>query len=186
MQKRMFIIHRWDGAPSKDWLTWAKEEFEKKGFKVIVPKMPNSQEPKIGEWVSFLTKLVGEVDENTFFIGHSIGCQTIMRYLETVYPKKVGGIIFVAPWFNLTNLEDEESEVIARPWIQKPIDLEKVKNVTDNITVFMSDNDPFVPLSDKEIFEGKLGAKVIVGNNMGHYTEGDGIRKLLVLLKYLN
>lgn len=183
MQKKIFIIHRWDGAPSKDWLPWAKEEFEKKGFEVIMPKMPNSQEPKIEEWVPFLTKLVSEVDENNFFIGHSIGCQTIMRYLETVYPKKVGGIIFVAPWFNLTNLEDEESEVIARPWTQSSIDLEKVKNATDNINVFMSGNDPFVPLSDKKIFEEKLGAKVIIESNKGHYTEDDDIIEMPNLLK---
>lgn len=178
MQKRIYIIHRWDGAPNKDWLPWAKTELEKKGFEVIMPEMPNSQKPKIEEWVPFLAEIVGEVGENTFFIGHSIGCQTIMRYLEIVYPKKIGGIIFVASWFNLINLEDEESENIARPWLQTPIDLEKVKNATDNITVFMSDNDPFVPLSDKEIFQEKLGAKVIVENNKGHYTEDDNIIKM--------
>ncbi|MFA6183547.1 MAG: alpha/beta hydrolase [Parcubacteria group bacterium] len=171
MQKKIFIIHRWDGAPSKDWLPWIKEELEKKGFEVIVPEMPNTEEPKIEEWVSFLAKLVGKVDENTFFIGHSIGCQTIMRYLETIYPQEIGGIIFVAPWFNLINLEDEESESIAEPWLKSLIDLEKVKNATDNITVFISDNDPFVPLSDKEIFQEKLGAKVIVENNKGHFNQ---------------
>lgn len=183
MQKRIFIIHRWGGAPSKDWLPWAKEEFEKKGFEVIAPEMPNSQEPRMEEWVPFLTELAGEVNENTFFIGHSVGCQTIMRYLETVYPKKIGGIIFVAPWFSLINLEDEESEAIAKPWLQTPIDLEKVKNATDDITVFMSDNDPFVPLSDKEIFQEKLGAKVIVENNKGHYTEDDNIPNIPNLLE---
>lgn len=185
MKKRILIIHRWDGAPSKDWLPWAKEEFEKKGFEVIVPEMPNSQEPKIEEWVPFLAELVSEIDENTFFIGHSVGCQTIMRYLETVYPKKIGGVIFVAPWFNLTNLEDEESEAIAKPWLEIPIDLEKVKNAISNITVFMSDNDPFVPLSDKKIFEEKLGAKVIVENNKGHYTEDSDILEIPELLKLI-
>lgn len=185
MQKRIFIIHRWDGAPSKDWLPWVKAELEKKSFEVIVPEMPNSQEPKIEEWVPFVTELVGEVDENTFFIGHSVGCQTIMRYLETVYPKKIGGIIFVAPWFNLTNLEDEESKAIAQHWIETPIDLEKVKNATNNITVFMSDNDPFVPLSDKEIFQVKLGAKIIVENNKGHYTQDDNIIEVPNLLELI-
>lgn len=171
MRKRIFIIHRWDGSPSKDWLPWVKAEMEKKGFEVIVPEMPNAEEPKIEEWVPFLAKLVNDVDENTFFIGHSIGCQTIMRYLESSYPKKVGGIIFVAPWFNLINLEDEESKAIARPWLETSIDLEKVRSATDNITVFMSDNDPFVPLSDKEIFQEKLGAKVIVEKNKGHFNQ---------------
>lgn len=178
MKKRIFIIHRWDGAPDKDWLPWAKEELEKKGYEVVVPEMPNTEEPKIEEWIPFLSNLVGEVDGNTFFIGHSVGCQTIMRYLETIYPEKIGGIIFVAPWFNLINLEDDDSEMIAKPWIENPIDLEKIKSATDNITVFMSDNDPFVPLTDKEIFESKLNARMIVSNNKGHFTQDDGVAEL--------
>lgn len=183
MKKKVVVVHRWDGAPSKDWLPWIKEEFEKKGYDVIVPEMPNSQEPKIEEWVPFLTEVAGEANEDIFFIGHSIGCQTIMRYLETVYPKKIGGTIFVAPWFNLANLEDKESEDIASPWIKMPIDLKKVENATDNTTVFMSDNDPFVPLSDGEIFRERLGAKVVIEKNKGHFTEDDNIIEIPNLLK---
>ncbi|EKE20590.1 MAG: hypothetical protein ACD_7C00517G0001 [uncultured bacterium] len=185
MKKRIFIIHRWDGTPDKDWLPWVNGELEKKGYEVSVPEMPNAEEPKIEEWVPFLSNLVGEVDEDTFFIGHSIGCQTTMRYLETIYPAKIGGIIFVAPWFNLMNFEDEESKAIAKPWLETPIDLEKVKSATDNITVFMSDNDPFVPLSDKEIFESKLNAKVIVVSNKGHFTQDDGIKELPEILNLI-
>ena len=33
-------------------------------------------------------------DENTYFVGHSIGCQAIMRYLESVDVKKIGGVLF--------------------------------------------------------------------------------------------
>jgi len=183
MKTKIFIVHRWDGTPDKDWLPWVKGELEKKGYEVIVPEMPNSQEPKIEEWIPFLANLVGEADEDTFFIGHSVGCQTIMRYLEFIYPAKIGGIIFVAPWFNLINLEDEESSAIAKPWIETPVDLEKVKNATDNITVLMSDNDPFVPLTDKEIFERKLNARVIVKKNMGHFTGDDGVMEIPKLLK---
>ncbi len=180
--KRLFIIHRWDGSPEKDWLPWAKEAFEKKGFDVIVPLMPHPDEPMIEERVPFLAQLVGEMDENTFFIGHSIGCQTIMRCIESVSPKKVGGIIFVAGWFNLINLEDEESKRIAKPWVETPIDCEKIKNACENITAFLSDDDPFVPLSDKEIFEQKLDAKVIIEKKKGHYTKRDGVIKLPEIL----
>ena len=182
MKKRLFIIHRWDGSPEKDWLPWAKIEFKKKGYEVIVPLLPNPEDPKIEERIPFLTQVVGKADKNTFFIGHSIGCQTIMRYLETVYPHKIGGIIFVAGWFNLINLEDKESQEIAKPWLETPIDFVKVKNATDRIVVLLSENDPFVPLSDKEIFEEKLGARVIVENDKGHYTQRDGIMTVPTLL----
>lgn len=173
MKKRILIIHRWDGAPDKDWLPWVKNEFKKKSFDVSTPEMPNTEAPKIEEWVNFLAKIAVKLDENTFLIGHSIGCQAIMRYLEKIYPQKVGKIIFVAPWFNLNNLEDEESELIAEPWIETPIDLEKIKNSCDDINVLLSDDDPFVPLSDGEIFKEKLGANIVVLENKGHFTEDD-------------
>src|SRR3989338_6493172 len=92
MTKRAFIIHGWDGYPDEGWFPWLKAELEKNGFQVHVPAMPESAEPKIETWVSHLSKAVGDVDENTYFVGHSIGCQTILRFLESLpADKKVGG-----------------------------------------------------------------------------------------------
>jgi predicted alpha/beta hydrolase family esterase len=119
-----------------------------------------------------------------FFIGHSIGCQTILRYLET-QNKQCGGAVFIAPWFSLQGLEDSDEESIAEPWLTKEIDLEKVKKNLPKVSVIFSDNDPYVPLSDKEIFKVTLGAHVIVEHAKGHYTEDDGVEKNETALKEL-
>ena len=185
IKKRVFIIHQWDGNPDEGWLSWLSDELKKKGFEVIAPQMPNTGEPKIGEWVSFLADLAGEPDERTFFVGHSIGCQAIMRYLEAIYPQKVGGAVFVAGWFHLENLEGPEEEAIAKPWIETPINFEKVRNAANNFTVILSDADPYVPLGDKEIFEEKLGAKVIMQKDEGHFTEDDNVTEIPEILKLI-
>src|SRR3990167_5523753 len=97
--KRVFIIHGWGSNPKDDWFPWIKKELESKGFKVEIPVMPNTDEPKVNEWVGFLKKIVKNPDKDTYFIGHSIGCQTILRYLENLDKKiKIGGCIFVAGW----------------------------------------------------------------------------------------
>ncbi|MEK7553404.1 MAG: alpha/beta hydrolase [Patescibacteria group bacterium] len=75
MNKRIFIIHSWDGYPEEGWFPWLKQELTEKGFRVQIPAMPEPAEPKIEAWVSHLAKVVGDVDENTFFVGHSIGCK---------------------------------------------------------------------------------------------------------------
>lgn len=179
MKKRVFIIHGWDGVPGYGWMAWIKEELKGRGFEVIDPQMPNAQEPKIEEWVPKLTELVGEVDENTYFIGHSIGCQTIMRFLER-QDNKVGGCFFVAVWFDLKDLEDEESEAIAKPWIENSIDFEKVKSLVGRTEAILSDDDEWVELEkNKKIFEEKIGAKVIVKEKMGHFNEAPEITELL-------
>ena len=37
--------------------------------------MPNTANPKIEEWVDYLNSKVDLLNEETYFIGHSIGCQ---------------------------------------------------------------------------------------------------------------
>jgi len=39
--------------------------------------MPEPADPEIEAWVSHHSKIVGDIDENTYFAGHSIGCQTV-------------------------------------------------------------------------------------------------------------
>lgn len=183
MKKRVFIIHSWGASPQDDWFPWLKKELEQKGFEVFVPEMPNTEEPKIEEWVPFLSDLVGKPDENTYFIGHSIGCQTIMRYLEKLDNVKVGGVVFVAGWFNLINLESKEEEEIARPWIEIPINLKKAKNNSQKIVAVFSDNDPVVPLSDNEIFKKELSAEIIIEHNKSHFNKSDGIIEIPIVLE---
>src|SRR3989344_3930633 len=107
--KRVFIIHGWGGFPEEGWFPWLKKELEARGFAVQVPAMPDTNEPKIETWVPHLAKLVGEPDEQTFLIGHSIGCQTVLRYLQTLKPgQAVGGALFVCGFLLLRKLETEE------------------------------------------------------------------------------
>ncbi|MEK6840980.1 MAG: alpha/beta fold hydrolase [Nanoarchaeota archaeon] len=180
--KKVFIIHGWGGNPKEPWFVWIKKELEKRNFKVIIPKMPNPNYPKINVWVSKLKKQIKNPDENTYLIGHSIGCQTILRYLQ-VLNKKIGGCIFVAGWFDLKNLEKEEKP-IAKPWIKNKINFNKIKTTTKNFIAILSDNDPYGALNlNKKIFKNKLGAKVIIEHNKGHLSPDYNIARLPSALK---
>lgn len=170
MAKRVIIVHGWGGSPKDEMLSWLRQELEKNNFEVIVPEMPHTDEPTINNWVDHLTHVVGTADKDTYFIGHSIGCQTIMRYLEKLPENiNVGGVVFIAGWITLKGIEEEDMS-IAKPWLETPIDFEKVKQNTDNFVAIFSDDDPFVPLKDKDIFSEKLHAKIIVEHKKGHFT----------------
>lgn len=185
--KRVFIVHRWDGTPQSDWYQSAAVSLKKKGFEVIIPEMPNTAKPEINAWVSQLSKAVGKPDKETYFIGHSIGCQTIMRYLEGLPEKaKVGPCLFVAGWFNLANLESPEIVAIAKPWIETKINFRKVKNQISKLTVILSSNEPYNFVDENtKIFKEKLGAKIIIEKDKGHFTEYDGVKELLIVIKEL-
>ncbi len=176
--KRVFIIHGWGGDSKEDWFVWLKKELETKGFVVVAPDMPDTRHPKISEWVDKIEELVGNADEETYFVGHSIGCQAIMRYLERLpQDVKIGGAIFVAGWFNLTDeIWDDEGYTpeIADQWINTPINFGKIKQHTNKFVVINSDDDPYVPLSDTELFKKNLGAEIIMLKNKGHISGEDG------------
>ena len=114
--KKIFIVHGWGGRPNEPWLAWLKKELENRGMAVVVPEMPDPENPKIEAWVLHLSQVVGLPDANTCFVGHSIGCQTILRYLQTLNTQ-VGQVVFVAPWFSLKedSYESDEERAIAKP-----------------------------------------------------------------------
>ena len=182
--KRLFIIHGWGGYPEEGWFPWLKKAAEKLVWKVDILKMPNPNNPKIAGWVSFLKSNVKELNEETFFVGHSIGCQTILRYVEKEQ-KKCGGIILVAGWIHLKLLETKEEEKIAKPWLETPIEYNKIISKTDNIVAIFSTSDPFVPLSDAKIFEKNLKAKIIIEKEKGHFSGSDDIKEMPSVLKEL-
>jgi predicted alpha/beta hydrolase family esterase len=185
--KKIYLIHGWGGTGSGGWFDWIKEEMKDRA-EVYSFDMPNTEEPKIEEWIDFLKENVKELDEETYFIGHSVGSQAVLRYLETLDSNiKIKGCIFVAPWMELdkTTIEEEGEEgvEIARPWMETPIDFEKVKKHTNNFLCILSDNDPYVPLDEAEKFKERLGAKTIIKHNHGHFNETIEIPEISQFLK---
>jgi uncharacterized protein len=177
--KRVFIVHGWASSPQDAWLPWIKKELEKKGFEVTVPAMPNPLIPVIEKWTGHLRGVAGQVDEQTFFIGHSIGCQTILRFIESLPAgSKIGGAVFVAGWFTLKGLADAAERLLAKPWLETPMDFEKIKSIAPRITAIFSDNDYFVPLDNVEFFKQRLNAKTTVEQGKGHFARTDKIFEL--------
>ncbi len=183
--KKVYLIHRWGGDSESDWYGWVKKELEKKGIYVAVFDMPDSENPKIEKWVKYLEENIKEVDEQTYFIGHSVGCQTVLRYLEKLHKhKRIGGCVFVAPWFELINLEPEEVK-IAHPWTNTKIDFRRILDHCNNFLAIFSKNDPYVHLDEIEKFKKNLGAKIIIKEKQGHFTEEDGIKKIPEILRFI-
>lgn len=185
--KKVFIVHGWDGTPEEGWFPWLKKELETLGFEVFVPQLPEAGSPRIFKWVPALAAVVGAADEQTYFVGHSMGCQAIARYLETLPEKqKVGGAVFVAGFFkHLTGLEDDpDVRETDKHWLGTTIDLNKVKEHLPQSVAIFSDDDPWVPLDNQDDFKNTLGSEIVVEHAKGHFSGGrDGTTKLPVVLE---
>ena len=180
MKKRVIIVHGWDGYPEEGWFPWLKKELEAKGFEVIVPQLPDPETPRIQKWVPALAKVVGTPDARTYFVGHSMGCQAIARYLEKLPTGvAVGGIVSVAGFFKRITAEDDpDVQETDRLWLGAPIDLMKVKSHFKKGIAIFSDNDPYVPLDNHDDFKTKLGCDIVIEHGKGHFSGSTGTIEL--------
>lgn len=177
--KRLFIIHGWGGSPSEPLMTWLKEQGTALGFETVALDMPGSATPTIGAWVNHIRASIEYIDENTFFICHSIGAQALLRYLQEPDGVVLGGAVFIAPWTTLTGISTPADQDVARPWMENPIDWNKVKAAGGVYVSIFSDNDPYVPFPENSMFfADKLGSRIVTETAMGHFTAESGVKEL--------
>jgi predicted alpha/beta hydrolase family esterase len=176
--KKIVIIHGYAGYPDKNWFPWLKEELESRGCKVTAPAMPHTDAPQLQEWLPCLQEVIGTPDSETYLVGHSLGCMTALRYLESL-PRgsKIGGALLVAGFSRPIHFSELNN------FFATPLDYAKCKESAGTITCINSTNDEHVPWVEGEIMRDKLGAKLIALENGGHINQSAGFNELPIALE---
>ncbi len=183
MQKRVFLVHGWDGRSNNHWFPWLIAELKARYFTVDALSMPTPATPQVKEWTKTIKEAVGAPDEHTYFIGHSLGCIAIVRYLESLPKKaKVGGAIFVAGFSGNISIPELAEFYDTK---EEGINFERVKLACPKITTLFSNDDTVVPLTKGLSFAKALGAKVIIEKGKGHFCKDDGVTALPTVLETL-
>ncbi len=179
---RVIIVHGWRGYPEKGWFPWLKLELETNGFKVDVPQFP-LHDKTIHAWVRELEKVAEIPDKETFLVGHSIGCQIIIRYLEKL-PRgvKIGGAVFVAGFLRPIKNHSDMQE-INKKWVAQPINLKNVKTHLNKSIAIFSDDDPYVSLDNQEDFRDNLGSEIVIEHKQKHLSGETGTVEIPAVLK---
>jgi len=174
--KRIYIFPRYSADENSDWYQYAKEEMSVRDNDVqIIPlTFPNWDKPEIAEFLSFIENRipVNEIDSNTYFVGHSIGCKAALLYLNELQMKnpllKIGGLMCVAGWWRI----DKPWKQL-KQWINLSADYSKIRETCNhNIISILSDNDPYTTdtQANKELWEINLNAKVVIIPNAKHFN----------------
>ena len=162
--KRAILIHCWDGYPEYCWYPYAKHELETRGFQVQIPFLPDPL-PSLERWLEKMKRIIGMPDEETFFIGHSLGCATILRYVQALpQDQKVGGIVLVVPFV------DDMGYRLLNNFFVPALDYREIKKHCASVTVIASDNDPLVQNYHAETLRRHLHAELLIKHD-GHFTE---------------
>jgi len=176
----IFIFHGTEGYPEENWFPWLREKLEARGHKVIVPQFPSPPvvPAKINEWFDVLKNYEQDINENTIFIGHSLGGVFTLRILEKLKHSVkaaffIGTPVGVRPILNY----DRDSSFTGFDF-----NWPAIKSKSKNFIVFQSDDDPYVSLGNGQELARELGVEFSFIPNAGHFNKKAGYTEFEELL----
>ena len=179
--ERLFIIHGYTAGPHHHWFDWLRARAEDAGLQVIVPALPDSCNPQDKAWQAALSECVGEVDNHTWFVGHSLGCITTLRYLnQQPAGKNAAGVIMIAgfsqPLATLPELDEFMSEALVAHRL--------VQQVPHRAVIASLDDDVVAPALSLSLSQ-QLNAPFYALPNHGHFLARHGITQLPLVMQLL-
>lgn len=175
----IYVIHGYTSSSKSEWFPWLKEQFKNSNVNIYIPNMPNSDDPHLEPWIKHLRKNILNVDENTIFIGHSLGCVTALRYIIEKNIK-IKGAIFVSGFIN-ENPMKEQTEGL-QEFIEGALDIAKIKSLIPLRTVITAIDDDIVPTKATQKLAKTLDAHLIILKTGKHFIARDGYTDFPVLL----
>ncbi|PHM51360.1 RBBP9/YdeN family alpha/beta hydrolase [Xenorhabdus sp. KK7.4] len=174
--KKVIIIHGYTASPSSNWFPWLKEVLTEQGAEVIVPEMPESLSPTPEEWAKKLMEIAPNVDDNTIFIGHSLGCVALLRHLEAIKDStdKIGGYILVSAFDSVQSTMPELAS-----FTLQPLNYAFLCEVTAHRVSIISSNDEIVSPESSHALANSLQTEIINIENAGHFLDREGFIRLL-------
>jgi|SRR3989344_1787142 len=176
----VFIFHGTEGHPEENWFPWLKQELEQKGHKVYVPQFPSPPlvSTKISEWFDVLKNYKQYIDENTIFIGHSLGGIFTLRVLEKTVEHPVKAVFFVGTPIGVRPIANYDRD---NSFSGFTFDWDTIKKKTRHFVVFHSDNDPYVALENGKELAKNLAVELSFVPNAGHFNKKAGYTKFEAL-----
>lgn len=183
MTKQVYIIHGYGASPASHWFPWLKEKLIADNHQVLVLQMPNSSDPKKEEWLETLANKIKNLDDNTYFITHSLGSITLLNYLEQLDPlPNFGAFILVAGFSEpLSSLPSS-----LNPFTLKKVDYKKIISVTNSRAVIAAKDDYIVPFALSQNLSNQLDASFYPVEKGGHFRGDDGFITFPLIYDILN
>ncbi|MFH1789768.1 MAG: alpha/beta fold hydrolase [bacterium] len=173
---KILLIHGYGGQDKENWFPWFKAKMEKKGYEVLIPNLPNSENPNLDEWLDALNKLEIKSDDNLFVVGHSLGGPTACHFIIK-NNLKVKKLVLVAPcgysndWKHLMKYDfPKEAPQIITSFIHEKFDFNKLNELVESISLYFSEDDPYIPISTKNDYKDAKGF-VRIYKNKGHFNK---------------
>ncbi len=177
------IVHGTLGSPVGNWFPWLAGELNVLGVRTIVPAMPTPENQSLINWRAAFLEQVGELDESSILIGHSVGALFLLRLLERM-EQRIACTVLVAPLIgdigNPTYDKLNSSFLIGAGF-----NWQNVRSKGGSIHIFCGENDPYVPLIQPLEVAKQLEINPNIIKNGGHLNSEAGFNSFELLLEHL-
>jgi len=175
--KNALILHGTGNDNQDNWYPWLKKQLNTEGFNVFLPNLPEPNRPILKNWVDLIYKN-WQFDATSLIVGHSSGGLTAFTILERL-PQEIK----VKLTISVSAFRDPIGWDILKNFFDEKYDWDKIKNSSEKIILFHSDNDPYVPLGHAPYLKEKLEADLVLIKNAGHFNTKSGYSQFPELLE---
>ena len=179
---KIFIIHGSYGSPDENWYFWLRDELEKLGHKVFIPKFPTPMDQHLENWYRVLGPYQRHFTEDTIVVGHSLGVAFLLTVIERLHIR-IKAAFFISGFIEL--LGNPDFDIINESFFDKEFDWDLIKLNCEKFTVIHSDNDPYVSISNAINLADKLSTEPIIIMDAGHFNEKSGYTTFDLLLEHI-
>lgn len=166
--KRFILLHGRGGSPQDDFFPWLKGLLEKHGYEVLVPSLPNTDNPDDKEQTEFVASHC-KIDESTIIVGHSFGGIVAQRLLEQGH--KANGLILVATPYT-GNFIDGKKRPTVKKALEKGYNFGIIKKNTTFVVAIADGHDDIIDPNELKSYAEQLDGHFIkVKANKPHFND---------------
>lgn len=188
----VILVHGSYGSRDENWFPWLRTELHKLHRKrkiankvhVRTPSFPTPEGQDIDSWLAAFRNYRRYLNEETIFVGHSLGPAFILNVLEGLNRKKPVRAAFLVAGFT-GKLGITEFDGINDSFTNREFDWKRIRRNCRSFRIYASDNDPYVPLKLTEHLAKRLRRKVRVVKGAGHFNEECGFTEFKKLLRHM-
>jgi len=136
---KIVLLHGYSGTPEDNHQPWLRKELEKRGYEVVAPTLPNTNNPTEEEWVKTALGAT-HYDENTIIFGHSLGAVTALKVAEKL-ERNIAGIVLAGGFIDPEFKDHKRPFETTFTW---EFDVEKIKDTAGFIHILHDKNDDAV------------------------------------------
>ncbi len=160
---RVILVHGYKSSPKGNFFPWLERELRARDFDVVIPELPNPEEPDRDVWTETLVKACAPLKETDIIVGHSLGGAAALRMLEAAEARTTphAMVMISTPWM----IKDDKF----RGFFMSELDFEVLMWRASKFVVIHAKNDSIIPVDHARRYASAFHAKLVTPETGEHF-----------------